>query len=104
MISAKRTFKGNSKEHGMIKLNDFMSLSEGGTVSGKFCIDWTKTLEGVKRLHRKVGCLDLKDRIFCNVCIIKLKMNCFICKVERASKSCLDLVYLKKSYSTEFIC
>ena len=48
VISAKRTFKGYSEKHRMIKLNDLLSLSEGKTVSGGFSIDSTKTFEGRK--------------------------------------------------------
>ena len=48
VISAKRTFKGYSEEHGMVKLDENISLSEGKIVSGSFLIDWTKTFEGIK--------------------------------------------------------
>ena len=44
-ISAERTFKGYSEGHRKIKLNKFISLSEGKTVFGKFSIHWTKTFE-----------------------------------------------------------
>ena len=53
VISAKRTFKGYSEEHRMIKLKDCISLSEGRTVSARFSIDWTKTFEVVKVPHKK---------------------------------------------------
>ena len=39
VISAKRTFKGYSEEHRMIKLNGNISLSEGKRISGRFSID-----------------------------------------------------------------
>ena len=32
----------------MIKLEEYITLSEGKTVSGRFSIDWTKTFEGIK--------------------------------------------------------
>ena len=98
-ISAKRTFKGYSDEHRMIKLNENISLSEGKTVSGIFSIDWTKTFEGIKIPHRKQDCSDCNNQKLCNECIIKPKMNCFICEVERSCKTCLDLVSQKKTYS-----
>ena len=44
VISAKRTFKGYSEEHRMIKVDESISLSEGKTVSGVFSIDWTKNI------------------------------------------------------------
>ena len=47
-ILAKKTFKGYSEEHRMIKLNDFISFSERKTVSGRLSIDWTKAFEGIK--------------------------------------------------------
>ena len=50
VISAKRTFKGYSEEHTMIKLEEYISLSEGKTVSGRFSIDWTKTFEGQNKI------------------------------------------------------
>ena len=40
----------------MIKLNHFLSLSDGKTVSGSFSIDWTKTFEGTKIPQRKQDC------------------------------------------------
>ena len=58
VILAKRTFKGYSEEHRMIQLNEYISLSEGKTVSVRFSIDWTKTFEGIKIPHRKQNCLD----------------------------------------------
>ena len=51
IISANRTFKGYSEEHRMIKLDEYISLAEGKTVSGRFSIDWTKTFEGIKIPH-----------------------------------------------------
>ena len=100
IITDKRTFKGYSEEHRLIKLDEYISLSEGKTVSAIFSIDWTKTFEGVKIPHRKQDCLDCKNKKLCIDCIIKPKMNCFNCEMERACKSCLDLVSQKKSYST----
>ena len=98
IISAKRTFKGYSEEHRLIKINENISLSEGKTVSGRFSIDWTKTFEGIKIPHRKQDCADCDNRRKCSV--IKPKMNCFNCEMERSCKSCLDLISQKKSYST----
>ena len=80
----------------MIKLNDFVSLSEGKTISGKFSIDWTKTFEEIQTPHRKQNCFHLFNGEFCVDCIIKPEKNCFICEVERASKSCLDRVSKKR--------
>ena len=62
IISAKRTFKGYSEEHRLIKLNEYISLSEGKTVSGRFSIDWTKTFERIKIPHRKQECADCDNR------------------------------------------
>ena len=100
-ISAKRTFKGYSEEHRMIKLNEYISLSEGKTVSGRFSIDWTKTFEGIKIPHRKQDCSECDNRKICSDCVIKPKMNCFNCEMEKSCKSCLDLISQKKSYSTD---
>ena len=52
-ILAKRTFKSYSEEHRMIKLDEYISLSEARSVSGRFSIDWTKTFEGIRIPHRK---------------------------------------------------
>ena len=84
----------------MIKLNEYISLSEGKTVSGRFSIDWTKTIEGVKIPHRKQNCSDCINKNLCNDCIIKPKMNCFNCEMIKARKSCLDLISQEKTYST----
>ena len=101
VISAKRTFKGYSEEHRLIKLEEYISLSEGKTVSGRFSIDWTKTFEGIKIPHRKQDCSDCDNTKFCNDCVIKPKMNCFNCEMEKACKPCLDLISQKKTYSTD---
>ena len=101
IISAKRTFKGYSEEHRLIKLEEYISLSEGRTVSGRFSIDWTKTFEGIKIPHRKQNCAECDNKKICNDCVIKRKMNCFNCEMERACKQCLDLISQKKTYSTD---
>ena len=85
----------------MIKIEEYISLSKGKTVSGRFSIDWTKTFEGIKIPHRKQGCLDCANKKICNDCILKPKMNCFNCEMERACKLCLDLISQKKIYSTD---
>ena len=46
-MSPDRTFKGYSEEDRMIKLNEFISLLERKTVSGRFPINWTTTSEGL---------------------------------------------------------
>ena len=99
-FSAKRTFKGFSEEHRMMKLNEYIKFSEGKTVSGRFSIDWTKTFEGIKIPHRKQDCSDCDNGKVCSDCGVKRKMNCFKCEMERACKSCLDLISQKKTYST----
>ena len=101
VILAKKTFKGYSEEHRMIKLDEYISISEGKTVLGRFSIDWTKTFEGIKIPHRKQDCLDCDNRKICNDCVIKPRMNCFNCEMERACKVCLDLKSQNKTYSTD---
>ena len=39
----------------------------------------------------------------CSDCVEKRKMNCFICGMERACTTCLDLISDKKLYSAEII-
>ena len=85
----------------MIKLEEYISLSEGKTVSGRFSIDWTKTFEGIKIPHRKQNCSDCDNKKLCSDCLLERKMNCFNCEMERACKSCLDLISQKKTYSTD---
>ena len=101
VISAKRTFKDYSEEHRMLKLHEYISLSEGKTVSGRFSIDWTKTIEGIKTPHRKKNCLHRDNGKTCSDSVSKPKMNCFDCEMERACKPCLDLISQKKTYSTD---
>ena len=101
VISAKGTFKGYSEEHRMIELDEYISLSDGKTVSGKFSIDWAKTFEVIKIPHRKPDCSDCDSGKICSDCKIKRKMNCFNCEMERACKLCLDLISQKKTYSTD---
>ena len=99
--SGKRTSKGYSEEHRLIKLDEYISLSEGKTVSGRFSIDWTKTFGGIKIPHRKQDCAECNNRRKCGDCVTKPKMNCFNCEMERACKTCLDLISQKKTYSTD---
>ena len=96
IISAKRTFKGYSEEHRMIKLDEYISFSEGKTVSSRFSIDWTKTFEGIKIPHRKQNCSECDNTKICNDLIIKTKMNCFNCEMERN-----NLISQKKTYSPD---
>ena len=97
VISAKRTFKGYSEEHRVIKLDENKSLSERKTVLGRFSIHWTKIFEGIKLPQIKQNCLDCDNGKVCSDCVTKLIMNCFICETERACKSCLDLLSQKKT-------
>ena len=101
VISAKRTFKAYSEEHRMIKLDEYISLSERKTVSGRFLIGWTKTFEGIKLPHRKQNCSDCDNGKFCSDCISNTKMNCFNCEMIKACESCLDLISQTKTYSTD---
>ena len=101
VLSAKRTFKGYSEEHRRIKLDEYISLSEGKTVSGRCSIDWTKTFERIKIPQRKQNCLDCDNGKICSDCVLKPKLNCFNCEMERACKTCLDLISQKKKYSTD---
>ena len=101
IISTKRTFKGYSEEHRMKKLNEYISLSEGKTGSGRFSIDWTKTFQGIKIPHRKQDCSDCDNENIGSDCVLKPKTNCFNCELERTCKSCLDLISEKKISSTD---
>ena len=100
-ISAKRTFKGYSEEHRMLKLDEYIWLSEGKSVSGRFSIDWTKTFEGIKIPHRKQDCSECDNTKNCSDCTKKTKMNCFNCEMEKACRTCSDLISQKKTYSTD---
>ena len=101
VILAKRAFKGYNDEHKMIQLNEFISLSERKTISGRFSIDWTKTFEGIKIPHKTQDYIYCENEMMCCECIVKRKMNCFNCEMERACKSCLQRISQKKSYSTD---
>ena len=85
----------------MIKLDEYISLSEGKSVSGRFLIYWTKTFEGIKIPHREQDCIDCDNGKIWSNFAIKRKMNCFNCEMERACISCLDLLSQKKTYSTD---
>ena len=78
-----------------------LSVSEGKTVSGRFSIDWTETFEGIKIPHRKQTCSDCDFGKFSSDCAIKRNMNYFNCEMERACKTCLDLIIQKKTTSTD---
>ena len=66
----------------MIKLNEFISLSEGKTISRRFSIDWTKTFERTKIPHMKPVCLDCVNGKNCGYCVKEPQMDCFNCKME----------------------
>ena len=85
----------------MIKLDEYISLSEGKTVSSRFSIDWTETIEGTKIPHRKQDCSDCNNGKLCSDCAMKRKMKCFKFEMQRACKSCLDLISQKKTYSND---
>ena len=85
----------------MMKLDEYISLSEGKTRSGRFSIDWTKTFEGIKIPRRKHDCSHCDNGKFCRDCAIKRKLNCFNCEMERACKTCFDLISQNKTYSTD---
>ena len=85
----------------MIKLDEYKSLSQGKTVSGRFLFDWTETFEGTKKPHRKQDCSDCDNGKNCSDCGIKPNMKCFNCGMVRACKSCLHLLSQKKIYSTD---
>ena len=101
VILSKRSFKGYSEEHRMINFEDFISLSEAKTLSGRFSIDWTKTFEGNKIPHRRQNCLGCANEKNCSKYVIEPILNCFNCKLEKACESCLHLVSQKKTYSTD---
>ena len=100
VISVKRTFEGYSEEHRILKLDEFISLWEGKTVSGRYLIDWTKTFEGKKSTHRKRGCTDCNNGKKRSDCVKKPNLSCFYCEMDKACKTCLDLISQKKTYST----
>ena len=85
----------------MIKLDNFILLSEEKTVSGRFPIDWTKTFKGIEIPHSKGNCLNCDNGKICGDCLIKPKMNCFNCEVANGCNSCLDKVRQKKKFSTD---
>ena len=101
VISTKQTFKGYSEQHRMIKLDEYITLSEGKVVLGRFSIDWTKTFEEIKIPQRKQDFLGCDNGKICSCCVEKPKMDCLNYEWERACKSCLDLISEKKTYSTD---
>ena len=88
LFRLEKTFKVFFEEHRMIKLDEYISLSERKTVSGRFSIDWTKTFDGIKIPHRNQDCLDCFNGKICIDCVIKPKMHCFSFEVEGACKTC----------------
>ena len=75
----------------MIKLNEYMSLSEGKTIFGRFSIDGTKSLEGIKIQHQKQDCLYCINQLMCGESVVKRIMNCFNCEMKRACNSCINI-------------
>ena len=100
VISAKRTFKVYSEEHKMINFKAYTSLSEGKTVSSSFRLIGQKH-SNKKIPHRKQDCSDCDNGKVCSDCVIKPKMNCFNCEMERACETWLDIKSQKKTYFTD---
>ena len=98
VLSASRTFKGYSEEHRMIKLIEFVSLSEGKTVSGKFLTDWTKRFERIKTPQRTQDCLECDNGKTFSDCVLKPKTNC---ETETTCEACLETTNQKKTYSAD---
>ena len=84
----------------MNKMNEVISSSERKTVSDRYSIDWTESFEGINIPHRKQECLDCDIGKICSDSVIKPKLNCFNCKMERAFDVGLDQLDQKKTYST----
>ena len=85
----------------MIKLDEYISLSEVKTVSRRFMIDWSKMFERIKIPHTKQDCSDCDNGKICSDCVMKPKLNGLNCEMVRACKSCLNLISQKKTYSTD---
>ena len=96
-----RNFNGYSEERRVIRFNEFLSLSEGKTVPGRFSIDSTKSFEGIELPHQKLGCLDCKNEVLFGDCDVKRKTSCFSCKMDRTFETCLEQISPKKTYSTD---
>ena len=79
----------------MIKLDYFLSLSEGESMSGRFLNDWKKSFEGIKIPHQKPSCLECENKLVCSNFVEKRKMNCFNCNMEKFCNSCSDLISQK---------
>ena len=62
VISAKGTYKEFSEEHRLIEFNEFTSLSERKTISGRFSLDWTKSHLETEKPHRKQDCFECKNK------------------------------------------
>ena len=70
----------------MIELDEYISLSEGKTVSGRFSFDSTKTFEGIKIPHSKQDCSDCDSGKICSDCDMKAEMNCFKCEIKELAR------------------
>ena len=101
VLSARGIFEGYRKELRTLKLDEKISLSEGKTLSGRFSVDWTKTIEGTKIPHGKQDCLDCDNGNICSNCVRESQMNFSNSGTERACKTCLDLISQKKTYSID---
>ena len=87
VISPKRTFKGFSEERRVIKPNESIMLSRGGTVSGRFSIHWAKTFECIKVPHHRQSCLECENETICFDCVEKRKVYGLISEMKRACET-----------------
>ena len=80
VISATKTLRGYSEEQKMKKLNEYILLSEGKTLSSRFLFDSTKIFDGIKIPHRIQNCLNCHNGKNGSDCVIKPNMNCLLAR------------------------
>ena len=88
----------------MVKLNKFLSPSEGKTLCGRFSFHWTKSFGGNKNTTPETRMFGSLEQLSCSNLVQKCKMNCFNFKIRRACKTFLDIRGQKKRNPQILIC
>ena len=73
-----------------------MNEYEGKTLNGRFSIDRTMSIKGIKKPHHKQGDLECKNELICGNCVEKRKIAYFNGGVQRTCNIFLDIISERK--------
>ena len=99
-LCEKINFKGLEKGSSNIKYDDFVNLARGRSISNVSMKKWEKKLDGIRIPHRRHGCNNCDESLFCDRCQDTVVLNCHECEKLRACKECYDMITITKIYTS----